>query len=73
LFGSPFDREKYERAIDVTSLKHDLELLPVSFEESFVELITRICLACSRVAKFVSTSFSCLIGWWSHGDWRKRC
>jgi len=47
----------------VTSLKHDLELLPVSFEESFVELITRICLACSRVAKFVSTSFSCLIGW----------
>ncbi|KAL1187633.1 ABC transporter C family member 2 [Cardamine amara subsp. amara] len=27
LFGSPFDRERYERVIDVTSLKHDLDLL----------------------------------------------
>uniref|UniRef100_A0A1J3IMN5 ABC-type xenobiotic transporter n=1 Tax=Noccaea caerulescens TaxID=107243 RepID=A0A1J3IMN5_NOCCA len=27
LFGSPFDRERYERVIDVTALKHDLELL----------------------------------------------
>ncbi|XP_022879360.1 ABC transporter C family member 2-like isoform X2 [Olea europaea var. sylvestris] len=28
LFGSPFEPEKYEKAIDVTSLQHDLELLP---------------------------------------------
>ncbi|XP_048630438.1 ABC transporter C family member 2 [Brassica napus] len=28
LFGSPFDRERYERVLDVTALKHDLELLP---------------------------------------------
>ncbi|KAG2290989.1 hypothetical protein Bca52824_037658 [Brassica carinata] len=28
LFGSPFDQEKYERVIDVTALRHDLELLP---------------------------------------------
>nr|VDD06414.1 unnamed protein product [Brassica oleracea] len=28
LFGSPYDRERYERVLDVTALKHDLELLP---------------------------------------------
>uniref|UniRef100_M4EUA3 ABC-type xenobiotic transporter n=1 Tax=Brassica campestris TaxID=3711 RepID=M4EUA3_BRACM len=28
LFGAPFDKEKYERVIDVTALRHDLELLP---------------------------------------------
>ncbi|KAL0790594.1 hypothetical protein Bca101_006840 [Brassica carinata] len=28
LFGAPFDQEKYERVIDVTALRHDLELLP---------------------------------------------
>ncbi|KAG8652165.1 ABC transporter C family member 2 isoform X1 [Manihot esculenta] len=28
LFGSPFDHARYERAIDVTSLQHDLDLLP---------------------------------------------
>ncbi|KAL2524409.1 ABC transporter C family member 2 [Abeliophyllum distichum] len=28
LFGSPFEPAKYEKAIDVTSLQHDLELLP---------------------------------------------
>lgn len=51
MFGSPFDREKYERVIDVTALKHDLELLPVSFEENFVSLIIRICLTFSPVYK----------------------
>lgn len=30
LFGSVFDPIRYERAIDVTELQHDLELLPVS-------------------------------------------
>jgi ATP-binding cassette subfamily C (CFTR/MRP) protein 1 len=28
LFGSPFQPPRYERAIDVTSLRHDLDLLP---------------------------------------------
>ncbi|KAJ3698578.1 hypothetical protein LUZ61_002283 [Rhynchospora tenuis] len=28
LFGSPFDPMRYERAIEVTSLQHDLDLLP---------------------------------------------
>nr|AIU41637.1 ABC transporter family protein [Hevea brasiliensis] len=28
LFGSPFDSARYEKAIDVTSLQHDLDLLP---------------------------------------------
>ncbi|XP_054779362.1 ABC transporter C family member 2-like isoform X2 [Prosopis cineraria] len=28
LFGSPFDPVRYEKAIDVTELQHDLELLP---------------------------------------------
>lgn len=28
LFGSAFDAARYDRAIDVTSLRHDLELLP---------------------------------------------
>ncbi|KAF5764677.1 putative ABC-type xenobiotic transporter [Helianthus annuus] len=28
LFGSPFEREKYEKTIDVTALHHDLDLLP---------------------------------------------
>ncbi|KAF2317860.1 hypothetical protein GH714_041179 [Hevea brasiliensis] len=28
LFGSPFDSVRYEKAIDVTSLQHDLDLLP---------------------------------------------
>ncbi|OMO92328.1 hypothetical protein COLO4_17672 [Corchorus olitorius] len=28
LFGSPFDSARYEKAIDVTALQHDLELLP---------------------------------------------
>lgn len=28
LFGSPFQPPRYDRAIDVTSLRHDLELLP---------------------------------------------
>jgi len=30
LFGSPFQPPRYEKAIDVTSLRHDLDLLPVS-------------------------------------------
>lgn len=30
LFGSAIDAARYDRAIDVTSLRHDLELLPVS-------------------------------------------
>jgi hypothetical protein len=30
LFGSPFQPPRYDRAIDVTSLRHDLDLLPVS-------------------------------------------
>ncbi|KAJ6979497.1 hypothetical protein NC653_027601 [Populus alba x Populus x berolinensis] len=28
LFGSPFDPARYEKAIDVTALQHDLDLLP---------------------------------------------
>uniref|UniRef100_A0A6M2F7E0 ABC-type xenobiotic transporter n=1 Tax=Populus davidiana TaxID=266767 RepID=A0A6M2F7E0_9ROSI len=28
LFGSPFDSARYEKAIDVTALQHDLDLLP---------------------------------------------
>ncbi|XVF00520.1 hypothetical protein REPUB_Repub04eG0008100 [Reevesia pubescens] len=28
LFGSPFESARYEKAIDVTALQHDLELLP---------------------------------------------
>nr|XP_043620654.1 ABC transporter C family member 2-like [Erigeron canadensis] len=28
LFGSPFERAKYEKTIDVTALHHDLDLLP---------------------------------------------
>jgi len=38
LFGAPFDQEKYERVIDVTALQHDLELLPVSFVESYLAM-----------------------------------
>ncbi|GMP73754.1 hypothetical protein CsSME_00031411 [Camellia sinensis var. sinensis] len=30
LFGSVFESARYEKAIDVTALQHDLELLPVS-------------------------------------------
>ena len=30
LFGSPFEYARYEKAIDVTALQHDLDLLPVS-------------------------------------------
>lgn len=39
LFGSPFEREKYEKTLDVTALHHDLELLPVStvaFHQGFL-------------------------------------
>ncbi|XVF09346.1 hypothetical protein REPUB_Repub07fG0084500 [Reevesia pubescens] len=28
LFGSPFESARYEKAIDVTALQHDLELSP---------------------------------------------
>ncbi|XP_076949695.1 ABC transporter C family member 2-like [Bidens hawaiensis] len=28
LFGSPFERDKYEKTLDVTALHHDLEVLP---------------------------------------------
>jgi len=37
LFGSVFDPIRYERAIDVTELRHDLELLPVSIYMNVIE------------------------------------
>ena len=30
LFGSGFESARYEKAIDITALQHDLDLLPVS-------------------------------------------
>lgn len=33
LFGSVFDTTRYQRAINVTELQHDLDLLPVSVYE----------------------------------------
>lgn len=36
LFGSAFDAARYDRAIDVTALRHDLELLPVSIAAKVV-------------------------------------
>ena len=33
IFGSDFERERYWRAIDVTALQHDLDLLPVKWDE----------------------------------------
>lgn len=45
LFGSPFQPPHYEKAIDVTSLRHDLDLLPVSsnyfsLQRSFWKFLT---------------------------------
>jgi ATP-binding cassette subfamily C (CFTR/MRP) protein 1 len=45
LFGSPFQPPRYEKAIDVTSLRHDLDLLPVSsnyfsLQRSFWKFLT---------------------------------
>lgn len=39
LFGSPFEAARYEKAVDVTALQHDLEVLPVSkdYEVAFVK------------------------------------
>lgn len=31
LFGSTFEPERYWKAVDVTALRHDLELLPVKY------------------------------------------
>lgn len=33
LFGSTFEPARYEKAIDVTALQHDLDLLPVSLSK----------------------------------------
>ncbi|KAL8091098.1 hypothetical protein AgCh_040269 [Apium graveolens] len=38
LFGSAFDPIRYSKAIDVTALRHDLDLLPVKEEGTFEEL-----------------------------------
>lgn len=39
LFGSPFDPVRYEKAIDVSELQHDLELLPVSIYRKLYDSI----------------------------------
>ena len=33
LFGSPFQLSRYEKAVEVTALQHDLDLLPVSADK----------------------------------------
>ena len=35
LFGSFFESSRYQKAIDVTALRHDLDLLPVSAVRKF--------------------------------------
>lgn len=39
LFGSVFEPTRYEKAIDVTVLQHDLDLLHVSINGSFITFL----------------------------------
>lgn len=36
LFGSAFQSARYQKAIDVTALRHDLDLLPVSVSQCLI-------------------------------------
>lgn len=38
-FGSFFESERYDKAIDVTALQHDFDLLPVSPFRTFLSLL----------------------------------
>lgn len=42
LFGSPFEPPRYEKAIDATSLRHDLDLLPVSFKYKYSNFTVQV-------------------------------